>query len=547
MRLFKRLDSVGEVNGVRHTDELDRVLALPRRDLDLEEVRVALTQHMRTPSGEQELWDEQALFLNDLFECRGAFAHLPVGEGKSLPSLLAGTLLELSTVLLVPSELIPKTEWEAQEYAKHWEFEMPEVIGYGMLSHKDHADDLTKAAPQMILADEVAPHLFNRGSACTRRVAEYLTANPETVFAALSGTLINPSLLKYHHLMRWSLGKERMPLPATEEVALGWAQALDPEPPMSKARLTLGALTVFGSTRAKANTALGKHMGETPGVIYTKGKSISASLQIIAWYPKRPPEVVREAIQTVMKTRKRPDGMDLDDTEVGQVVACLHLGFYLFWLEEAPRPWLKARKEWYAYCRRVLAKEYGGIDSIARIEDAIEAEEVEIRELKNWQEVRKSFKPVPTAEWLSTSVLEEAAAFAQRLPNCVVWSRYRCVGKQLEAFGLPHFGKKGLGPGGVAIEKTTAKHISASIRANSTGRNLQFQFNHSLVLTPMANEHGWEQLIGREHRKGQKADTVYTHVLASRDMKKVLTDARHLERVSRSQRKLNIADWIGFD
>jgi excinuclease UvrABC helicase subunit UvrB len=111
---------------------------------------------------------------------------------------------------------------------------------------------------------------------------------------------------------------------------------------------------------------------------------------------------------------------------------------------------------------------------------------------------------------------------------------------------LPHFGEEGCGPNGERIEKTKAKHISASIQANAKGRNLQYQFNHSLVLTPQASAKAWEQLLAREHREGQKADTVYAHVLASRDMTRVLTEARHLGRVGGFDHKLTIADWIGF-
>jgi hypothetical protein len=552
VRLFRGLspkEAVRGATGVRHTAELDRVLALPRRDFDLDEVRVALTEHMRTPQGEQEFWPDQALFLNDLFECRGAFANMRVGAGKTLAALVASTLLKLPTVLLVPSELVDKTEDEAKDYAKHWDFEMPELLGYGMLSHKDHAEDLVDMKPKMIVADE-GQHLFNLAdAACARRVRDYLYTDGvrnDCIFAVLSGTLVDVSLLNYHHLMLWALGPERMPLPADPEVAIAWAQALDPEPPMSKGRLKVGALKVFGPTPAKANTAIGKFIGATPGCIYTKGKGIGTSLQIRAWYPSRSPAVIRKTIDEVLRTRKRPDGLDLDDTEVGRVISQLHLGFYLYWKPAAPKPWLKARKEWYGYGRRVKSKDFGGLDSMARIEEAIEAEGLEIRELQAWQAIRDEYKPNVMVQWLSDVVLQSAVGYARQQPNCVVWSSYRCVGRRLQELGLPHFGKGGKGPGGLSIDKTKDMHISASIQANHKGRNLQYQFNHSLVLNPPGSARMCEQLIGRTHRERQKASTVYIHVLASRDMKKVLRDSEHLSRVGRFKSKLTIADWVGF-
>ena len=279
--------------------------------------------------------------------------------------------------------------------------------------------------------------------------------------------------------------------------------------------------------------------------VYTKGKGIGTSLQLRAWYPSRPNAVIRDTVAKVRRTRKRPDGVDLDDNDVGRVVSQLHLGFYLHWDPPAPKPWLKARKEWYGYCRRVLAKEYGALDSIARIEQAIWEQGVKIRELENWNAVRQTFRMNAVPVWLDTTVLEQAVVFAKQQPNCIVWSRFRCVGIKLQELGLPHFGEGGHGPDGARIQVTEDIHISASIQANSIGRNLQ-RFSHNLVLTPLANAKGWEQLLGRTHREGQKAHTVYTHVLASRDMTMVLKEARHLGRVGGFKPKLSIADWVGF-
>lgn len=531
--------------GVRHSSELDRILRLPRRDPIKPAVQQALTEYLKTPEGTQKLRPAQVMFLKDLFEHRGVFANMRVGSGKTLPTLVAGTLLELPTVLLVPSELVDKTKEEAtDDYAPHWDFEMPKVLGYGMLSHKNHARDLFKLRPKLLLADE-AQYLFNPEAACTVRVGEYLEYYPDTVFAALSGSLIDPSLMRYHHLMLWSVGARGMPLPADYKVAVAWAQALDPEPPEGKPRIDLGALRVFGDDRDEANAMLGECMAATPGVVYTRGKGIKASLRVCAWKPKRLAKEVLKTIAEVRSTKKRPDGVDLDDAEVGLVCSQLENGFYLHWEPEGPPEWMKARKEWYQYWRRVVRKRFPGLDSMARVEDAIDTEQLEIRELEAWREVRSSFKPRSVAVWMTKSVMEEAAAFALAQPTCVVWTRYKCMGRALEKLGLPHFGRKGIGPDGTSIQRTKAKHISASIRANSTGRNLQ-RYGHALLLNPFSEVRGFEQTIGRHHREGTKYDTVYFHVHNTKDMRRVLRKAKHLGRVGGFDPKLSIADYVGF-
>ena len=98
------------------------------------------------------------------------------------------------TVLLVPSELVSKTISEAEEYLEHWDFQLPEIIGYGTLSHRAHADALEKANPEMIIADE-GHALGNLESACTARVGNFLAPRPDCVFGVLGGSLMGESLL----------------------------------------------------------------------------------------------------------------------------------------------------------------------------------------------------------------------------------------------------------------------------------------------------------------------------------------------------------------
>lgn len=76
---------------VPDTQELQRILALPRRDWKTEQIPgvggidaliVALSRLLKTPQGRQQLLEIQAKFLQETYERGGGFGSIPVGEGK---------------------------------------------------------------------------------------------------------------------------------------------------------------------------------------------------------------------------------------------------------------------------------------------------------------------------------------------------------------------------------------------------------------------------------------------------------------------------------
>jgi hypothetical protein len=72
---------------------------------------------------------------------------------------------------------------------------------------------------------------------------------------------------------------------------------------------------------------------------------------------------------------------------------------------------------------------------------------------------------------------------------------------------------------GRRIEKHDPKRDGsciASIKANGTGRNLQV-WERCLVVCPPSDGVAWEQLLGRLHRPGQKADEVFFDVFVNTD------------------------------
>jgi hypothetical protein len=534
--------------------ELDRILALPRRDddRDVSEVVRLLTEHLRTPTGTQVLWPEQALALVDLHDYLGLFAPITVGRGKSLITLLAGTVLKAKrTVLLVPKSLVRKTETEALEYAKHWRITMPTILGYEMLSHKNHVEDLERLRPDLLLADE-AHKLRNVNVACTRRVGRYLHDHPKTVFASMSGTLIGRSLVHYQHLLNATHG-DRSPLPRTMAETKRWAQAIDEEPPNDlDIRLDVGALSVFGTTHDEARVGLSRWIRDTPGVVASTGTDVDASIQISRWCPSVPAECQR-LIDAVANPEPgmghtRPDGFEIREAEVTNCLSQLALGFFYIWDPLPPEEWLTARKEWYRFVRETVEEKIPGLDTEATIKVALGTMDQPCPELQAWEAVRKSFEPNKVPIWVDKDVLRQAAAFADDTDGCVIWSRYRAVGEAFAEMNIPHFGEGGVDQNGVPIEQTQQTVVSASIAANATGRNLQ-RWYRALALTVSSNAEIWEQKIGRMHREGQRADTVLISVIQATDaharaLEAARKHAEHLRKMSGTDKKLLLADWL---
>ena len=104
------------------------------------------------------------LFLSQAmsFEClsrspkksnRGAVLAIPVGEGKTLISLLAGTVLRSQKVLLlVPASLKKQCHEDRTEWSKHYKVH-PDitVISYEKLSHKTGTHLLDSLRPDLVV------------------------------------------------------------------------------------------------------------------------------------------------------------------------------------------------------------------------------------------------------------------------------------------------------------------------------------------------------------------------------------------------------------
>lgn len=291
--LLSRVPTMEDTHGfVRRTPELARICDLDRYDWrarpDLDDLVTLITDAYRLPGGAMTLRPVQAVALEQLALHGGLFASIAVGEGKTLISYLAPTALEAkTTVLLVPAKLRAKTHRDFAQLTQHW-ISPPcvHVLSYEWLGRAQAASALEDLAPDLILADE-CHRLKNLRAAVTRRVVRYLRDTGARA-AFLSGTVTSRSLRDFHHLLVFSLGVDRMPLPASQSETHIWARAVDEK---VEVRARPGALVELlepgeGRDLESIRGAVGKRIYETPGVVHTSTSAVRASIVLDFFDPQ---------------------------------------------------------------------------------------------------------------------------------------------------------------------------------------------------------------------------------------------------------------------
>lgn len=512
---------------VRRTVELERILALPRRSNETGKALVGpLTQLLKRPGGTQTLRPLQALALHDIGLGAG-FCPMGVGDGKTIVSLMAAYLIGAERPLLfLPASLIFNAERAiAETLSPHWRIPQNiRIVSYEMLGRVTASKLLEKHEPDLIIADEVHK-LKNLHAACTRRVARYMAAHPETAFVALSGTVMRDSILDFAHLLWWSL-KRGTPLPQSRQELEEWALAIDEpkpgKPGMDYSEIDPGALLDLCSevdrnsdSVVAARRGFRRRLIETPGVIASdgEGEKVDSSIYIRGrTYEVKP--ITNEHFSVLRKSWERPDGKPFEQgVEVWACARQLAIGLHYEWNPPPPKEWMDARRGWSKYVRGVLSHSRS-LDSPNDVAQAILAGRRPDpgNVLAKWSAIRGTFKPKTVPVWHDDSVLQLCAAWGKE-PG-IIWTEHWHFGQRLaKETGLPYFGRKGFSEDGTYIQDNNSKTIIASIQANRDGKDLQFKWNRNLIVSP---PEGWDvvqQTIGRTHRQGQPEDEVIVDVL----------------------------------
>jgi hypothetical protein len=546
LRLTERARAKSRRNRrVARTGEFRRIEGLPRRDWTKESSSLGSVLAI----GDQELRDIQEAALRECMQVGGLLGAIAVGKGKALISILAPVVLSARRpILLVPPQLREQTRLVLEQAQQHWTLHSNlRVIGYSELGLEKNAELLFEIKPDLIIADEVQS-LRNAKSARTKRVVRYMREYPETKFVALSGSIGKRSIRDYAHIADWCL-KEGSPLPCRWREQNDWADAID-EHVDPKQRIEPGALKRLCNEGEDFRSAYMRRLTETRGVIASGDEELWNSLQILR-RDVLVPDVVEEALRGLRRTWETPGGeLVTEASELWRFGRQLAAGFYYKWDPAPPVEWARARKAWKRYVTETLKHNRRNLDTELQIWNECAKPTSFVPEFFEWEKWKDRYKPNVVPVWLDTFLLRDAARWLLKLhdvdnQNGIVWTEHIAVGKKLaEMADVPYFG------GGAQASKdilTVQGPIVASIQAHGTGKNLQDRYHHNLVFSAPSSGATWEQLLGRTHRPGQRADTVvfdvYMHTEELRDgFERALVDARHTEKTLGARQKLLYAD-----
>lgn len=530
--------------GVGKSDEWHRIIALPRRVLELASVPDLTPLYRHTErcaggcdlcaDGPAKLYPEQSAALLEAEATGGAFLPLAVGTGKTLLSMLLFDAMRAKRgALFVPADVRDQlVNHDIARYGRHFRLPLDRFV---IRSYNDLSDPRT---PRLLYDLDIdtavwdeAHCIRNRDSVRTRRVIGFAQERQDVMHAAMSGTFTNGSVKDYAHILAMT-HRNRSPLPLDWRTLEDWASALDVDSSRIE-RMMPGVLLGFCTEEEKrrilanevrlheaARLGFSRRLTETPGVVSSSGADCGASLVLRARHVEVPPEVKK------LLHRLDTTWSVFEETfeEASQMVACarqLACGFYYTWdwpggvVDEE---WLRARSAWNQAVRDQIR--YGhmeGVDSPALVRRAVLDGRLPKLQpaLDAWLAVEHRPQPPTKPVWVSDFLVEDAvrwaAQYATEPGGGIIWYSHRSMAPKLRAAGLRVFGE------GDSAELVTlassggyegAGVVACSLHAHRKGKNLQHRWSRMLFVAPPVSAEAWEQAIGRAHRNGQRMDEV---------------------------------------
>jgi hypothetical protein len=554
----------GFAGSVANSPEFARIMQVPRRILDLDEV-TDLTSIFRKDGGTMDLRPIQSAALIDAHTANGFLGPIGVGHGKTLISLLLPEAMDSErTVLLVPPQLRDQLTREIVEvYGPHFNLPLErivQVVAYSELSLAKNAELLDALDPDLIVADE-CHNLKRAQSARTKRFLRYMRENPHCRFCGMSGTMTNRSIKDYAHLLELALRKNS-PLPNSYKELCDWSGALDVKP----AKLMLpGVLKELCNEKENVRQGYRGRLIETLGVVATEESALGTSILVRNIKPDAVPASIEAAIAEVKRYWSYNGEEFSDPLAFWRFQRQISCGFYYRWVWPDGKPdeeWLEARSAWKKAARDKIKLGRKGMDSEFLVASAAERWRQKTQEDKEfkpgttffaceewlaWREVKGRYKPTPPTEavWLSDFVAVDAIKRAKKLVKAgrkvIIWYSHKIIGNRLgDLSGFSHYGS------GTDASATTEDVIICSIATQGTGKNLQ-HYNHNIIVTMPTNGKDFEQLAGRTHRPGQLEDSViidyYDHTESlDKHMSDVIADALYIQDSTGQRQKILYAD-----
>ena len=435
------------------------------------------------------------------------------------------------------------------------------LIPHSLYSVPDAVEMLLKLKPGKFIIDEC--HAFSdRASARTKRLVHVLgETQPE--FCCLSGSMSTKSVLEYHHLIVSALTRGA-PLPISPSAATQWGLVIDANSPEDVDRAQVGPIKPLiawarknfpeeavriTEDRTGFRHAYRCRLNTTPGVVSSGDQELGVSLTILNHAIPEEERLASPGWSDLAEHMRRleeewisPNGDEIEHAiHLYRWRFELAAGFYnrLTWPDE---DWLKARGdtnpretlrralEWHDANRaylRLLRSFFGGrhipgLDTPLTVARELSQHKDRTLPTELWQayaeQAELRWETMP--ERLSTAVrvcpfrLHAVARSVQenspRGSITWIWNReiLSWAGEVWEEFGLnplvcgQHADAAILDPG------NANRHIIASISAHGTGKNLQHHQDTYYIQFPRSARLA-EQVLGRTHRNGQKADELF--------------------------------------
>ena len=557
--------------------EINRILSLPSVSYE----GVEWTERVRRKNSKAVLRPIQSQMLEAMQQAGGGLFGVGVGYGKSLPALLAGTVMSAKcTLVFTPANTASTLHRTYAEWRQH--FAMPALSIYNVekLSQPRQTDlleDLTKgfADEDVVVVVDECHVLAAPGSSRTGRILRFAERHPKVRWVFMSGTITHKSIKDFAHLAALALGR-KSPLPTNEHDVRAWSQCLDVGGMPSNSDW-LAVRPLWDScypgtpmhgvpTRQRQDLlrkAFQQRLRSSPGVVCSTETALGTSL-VLRGLQVKIPEKITEILLGVRRSAEDPEGEPIpDDVTLWRIERELSQGFYYKWdwPKENGKPkidedWLLARRNWNRQVRlQITHKADTGYDSPFLVAGRV-AQEVREghrqpvhRAWMEWDLQRHKDPPPTLAVWVDSFLVDHAVAWARKQKGPVIlWYDTLAMGEALREKGLPVFGAGQDPPMGIGSKPVTC---GMSIRAHGVGKNLP-AWNSQLVISPPTGAKVWEQMLGRTHRLGQEADEVecwvYQHTAAFKEaIQRARIGAQYIVQISGNQQKLLYASYEGIE
>lgn len=513
-----------------------------------------------------------------------------------------GSYRPIRAVVFVPPDLKPQFLADYETYGRHWRLPnlaggkwftpgLPvlHVVAYSELSSTKSSALLTRIQPDLVMGDEISS-VRNFETSRTRRLRAYMGQFPDSRFVGMDATIVSDSVEDFWAPLIWAFD-ENAPVPVEQSEMKKWARAIDPQS-YGNDYFMPGALMRLCEAGEKVRSGFQRRLSDTLGVVATRENALGIPLHFIKRVPPPMPEEIRKHLANLRRKPdnggwKRPDGEEFQDD--AQVAACarqLAEGCWLYWHFPRGEPddvidlWFKCRQNYNREVRSQLFRATTHMDSPKLLENAAarwfdggctgcsrgpeQFHATDCREKEShplwesstflkWREVEDTVVHESRVKWESDWLLKDAAEWALETPGIVWTDRPAFAHRLAKMTGLRYYGGGDEANEEITVEFAeergrSAKSIICSVNSNKKGKNLQFAFNRSLIISFPSTNDVVEQLIGRTLRPGQSEPVVEVHYYMhtpelENALDNAMIDARFVKETVGNDQKLCYGIW----